>query len=191
MCDAGRIRHHLKHNLWRKDSTIVFVGYQAEGSLGRRLLDGVDRVKLFGESIEVNAKVIKLDGISGHADQAGLIRWLKGFENKPEKIFLVHGESDVFPAFEEKIKEELGWDVYSPYYQDVFDLETGVQLYVGDKTVKSKPKHQHVGMSKIYNALLKALERLTAIVKKAGGYPNEDLKQATKAIEAICDNLER
>lgn len=191
MCDAGRIRHHLKHNLWRKDSTIVFVGYQAEGSLGRRLLDGVDRVKLFGESIEVNAKVIKLDGISGHADQAGLIRWLKGFENKPEKIFLVHGESDVFPIFEEKIKEELGWDVYSPYYQDVFDLETGVQLYVGDKTVKSKPKHQHVGMSKIYNALLKALERLTAIVKKAGGYPNEDLKQATRAIEAICDNLER
>ena len=85
-------------------------------------------------------------------------------------------------TIDNQIKEELGWDVYSPYYQDVFDLETGVQLYVGDKTVKSKPKHQHVGMSKIYNALLKALERLTAIVKKAGGYPNEDLKQATKAI---------
>ena len=190
MCDAGRIRHHLKHNLWRANSTIVFVGYQAEGSLGRRLLDGVDKVKLFGETIEVNAKIIKLDGISGHADQAGLIRWLKGFENTPKKLFLVHGEADVFPTFEEKIAQELGWPTYSPYYSDVFDLETGAQLYAGPKTVKSKPKAQ-TGLSKVYTALLKALDRLTAVIKKAGGYPNDDLKQATKAIEAICEKLER
>lgn len=190
MCDAGRIRHHLKHNLWRADSTIVFVGYQAEGSLGRRLLDGVDKVKLFGETIEVNAKIIKLDGISGHADQAGLIRWLKGFENRPEKIFLVHGEPDVFPTFEAKIREELGWDAYSPYYTDVFDLVTGQQVYVAPKTVQAKPRTQ-TGISKIYAALLKALDRLTAAVKKAGKYPNEDLRQATKAIEDICEKLER
>lgn len=190
MCDAGRIRHHLKHNLWRKDSTIVFVGYQAEGSLGRRLLDGVDKVKLFGETIEVNARIIKLDGISGHADQAGLIRWLKGFENRPEKVFLVHGEPDVLPVFEEKIRQELGWDAYAPYYTDVFDLVSGQQVYVAPKTVRAKPRTQ-TGISKIYAALLKALDRLTAIVKKAGGYPNEDLKQATKAIEEICDKLER
>ena len=190
MCDAGRIRHHLKHNLWRKDSTIVFVGYQAEGSLGRRLLDGVDKVKLFGETIEVNARIIKLDGISGHADQAGLIRWLKGFENRPEKIFLVHGEPDVMPVFEEKIRQELGWDVYAPYYTDVFDLVSGQQVYVAPKTVRAKPRTQ-TGVSKIYTALLKALDRLTAIVKKAASYPNDDLKQATKAIEDICDKLER
>lgn len=190
MCDAGRIRHHLKHNLWRADSTIVFVGYQAEGSLGRRLLDGVDKVKLFGETIEVNAKIIKLDGISGHADQAGLIRWLKGFENRPEKIFLVHGEPDVFPTFEAKIRQELGWDAYSPYYTDVFDLVTGQQVYVAPKTVQVKPRTQ-TGISKIYAALLKALDRLTAAVKKAGKYPNEDLRQATKAIEDICEKLER
>lgn len=190
MCDAGRIRHHLKHNLWRKDSTIVFVGYQAEGSLGRRLLDGADKVKLFGETIEVNARIIKLDGISGHADQAGLIRWLKGFENKPEKVFLVHGEPDVMPVFEEKIRRELGWDAYAPYYTDVFDLVTGQQVYVAPKTVHAKPRTQ-TGVSKVYAALLKALDRLTAIVKKAGGYPNDDLKQATKAIEDICNKLER
>ncbi len=190
MCDAGRIRHHLKHNLWRADSTIVFVGYQAEGSLGRRLLDGVDKVKLFGETIEVNAKIIRLDGISGHADQAGLIRWLKGFENTPQKIFLVHGEPDVFPVFEEKIRQELGWEAYSPYYTDVFDLETGRQLYVAPKTVVAKPRQQ-TGISKVYAALLKALDRLTAVIKKASGYPNDDLKQATKAIEAICEKLER
>ena len=190
MCDAGRIRHHLKHNLWRANSTIVFVGYQAEGSLGRRLLDGVDKVKLFGETIEVNAKIIKLDGISGHADQAGLIRWLKGFENKPEKIFLVHGEPDVFPVFEEKIKEELGWDCYAPYYTDVFDLVTGQHVYVAPKTVKAKPRTQ-TGVSKVYAVLLKALDRLTAVIKKADSYPNDDLKRATKAIETICDKLER
>lgn len=190
MCDAGRIRHHLKHNLWRKDSTIVFVGYQAEGSLGRRLLDGVDKVKLFGETIEVNARIIKLDGISGHADQAGIIRWLKGFENRPEKIFLVHGEPDVMPVFEEKIRQELGWDVYAPYYTDVFDLVSGQQVYVAPKTVRAKLRTQ-TGVSKIYTALLKALDRLTAIVKKAASYPNDDLKQATKAIEDICDKLER
>ena len=190
MCDAGRIRHHLKHNLWRKDSTIVFVGYQAEGSLGRRLLDGVDKVKLFGETIEVNARIIKLDGISGHADQAGIIRWLKGFENRPEKIFLVHGEPDVMPVFEEKIRQELGWDVYAPYYTDVFDLVSGQQVYVAPKTVRAKPRTQ-TGVSKIYTALLKALDRLTAIVKKAASYPNDDLKQATKALEYISDKLER
>ena len=141
-------------------------------------------------TFEVNAKIIKLDGISGHADQTGLIRWLKGFENKPEKIFLVHGEPDVLPLFEQKVKEELGWDAYAPFYTDVFDLITGQQLYVAPKTVKAKPRLQ-TGVSKVYAALLKAVERLTQLVKKAGGYPNDDLKQATKAIEDICDKLER
>ena len=191
MCDAGRIRHHLKHNLWRVDSTIVFVGYQAEGTLGRRLLEGVDKVKLFGETIEVNAKIIKLDGISGHADQKGLIRWLKGFENRPEKIFLVHGDHDVLPVFEKKIEEELGWDAYSPYYTDVFDLVTGRHIYAAPKTVHSKPKQTAAGVSKAYAALLKALERPTALVRKAAGYPNEDLNSARRAIEEICDRLER
>jgi len=189
MCDAGRIRHHLKHNLWRADSTIVFVGYQAEGTLGRRLLEGVDKVKLFGETIEVNAKIIKLDGISGHADQKGLIRWLKGFENKPQKLFLVHGDPEVFPVFEEKIREELDWPVYSPYYTDVFDLVTGQQTYTAPKTVFIKPKQ--TGISKAYAALLAALDRLTAIIRKAGGYPNGDLNDARKAIEDICEKLER
>ena len=191
MCDAGRVRHHLKHNLWRKDSTIVFVGYQAEGTLGRRLLDGEDKVKLFGETIEVNAKIVKLEGISGHADQKGLIRWLKGFERKPEKLFLVHGDPEVLPVFEEKIREDLGWDVYSPYYTDTFDLVTGQQIYAGPKTVFVKQKQTRTGVSKAYAALLKALERLTAIIRKAGSYPNGDLNSARQAIEQICEKLER
>lgn len=190
MCDAGRIRHHLKHNLWREESSIVFVGYQAEGSLGRRILDGADKVKLFGEEIEVNAEIVKLEGISGHADQKGLIRWLKGFKNTPEKIFLVHGDPSVFPAFEEKIHEELGWNTYSPYYTDVFDLITGQQIYTAPKTVIATSK-KLPGVSKLYAMLLESLARLTSIIKKAAGYPNEDLRQAKKAIDDICDKLER
>lgn len=190
MCDAGRIRHHLKHNLWRSESTIVFVGYQAEGSLGRRLLDGVDRVKLFGESIEVNADIVKLDGISGHADQKGLLRWLSGFENKPRKLFLVHGEADVIPVFEEKVKKELGWSVYSPYYTDTFDLISGEQTRVAPKTVLARPEKEQ-GVSKVYARLLAVADRLAARIKKAGGYPNEDLRNAAEAIEDICEKLER
>ena len=189
MCDAGRIRHHLKHNLWRQESCVVFVGYQAEGSFGRHLLDGAKTVKMFGETIEVDAKIVKLDGISGHADQKGLIRWLKGFKNTPEKLFLVHGDPAVLPNFEAKIKEDLAWPVYSPYYTDTFDLLTGQQILVGDKDIVAKEKV--VQLSKAYSALLAAVERLENLVKKAVGYPNEDLNWATQSLQAVCNKLER
>ncbi len=92
MCDAGRIRHHLKHNLWRPECTILFVGYQAVGTLGRMIVDGIDEVRLFGESIQVRAQIKKLAGMSGHADKNGLLHWISGFEEKPRKVFVVHGE---------------------------------------------------------------------------------------------------
>jgi metallo-beta-lactamase family protein len=92
MCDAGRIKHHLKHNLWRKESTILFVGYQAQGSLGRSILDGAPSVKLFGESINIQAEITRLPGVSGHADHDGLIAWLTHMSPKPEHVFVVHGE---------------------------------------------------------------------------------------------------
>ncbi|MCY6483887.1 MBL fold metallo-hydrolase [Clostridium aestuarii] len=92
MCEAGRIKHHLKHNLWRKECSIVFVGYQAEGTLGRAILDGTKKVKLFGENIAVNAHIYNLEGLSGHADKNGLINWVDNFMEKPKEILLVHGD---------------------------------------------------------------------------------------------------
>lgn len=110
MCEAGRIRHHLKHNLWNPKSSVIFVGYQAEGTLGRMLVDGVKDVTLFGENIHVNAEIYNLEGFSGHADRNGLISWLAGFREKPSEIFLVHGETEAKHDFAQTIKDELGYD---------------------------------------------------------------------------------
>ncbi len=110
MCEAGRIRHHLKHNLWDERNSIVFVGYQAEGSLGRLIVDGAQEVTLFGEKINVKAQIHNLQGFSGHADKKGLMTWLGGFEQEPKHIFLVHGEMDAKEDFATSIKEELGYE---------------------------------------------------------------------------------
>lgn len=110
MCEAGRIRHHLKHNLWNPKSSIVFVGYQAEGTLGRMLVEGADSVMLFGEEIHVNAEIYNLEGFSGHADRDGLLSWLSGFIEKPSEIFLVHGEAESKLEFAKIIKQELGYE---------------------------------------------------------------------------------
>ena len=110
MCEAGRIRHHLKHNLWDSRASIVFVGYQAEGTLGRRLVEGAQEVTLFGEKIKVNAQIHNLEGFSGHAYRDGLLEWLGGFRQQPKHIFLVHGENDSKEDFAKTVKEQLGYE---------------------------------------------------------------------------------
>ncbi len=110
MCEAGRIRHHLKHNLWNPKASVVFVGYQAEGTLGRILRDGAGEVTLFGENIRVKAQIHNLEGFSGHADKEGLMAWLRGFQAKPHDIFLVHGEPEAKAEFAAAVKAEIGWD---------------------------------------------------------------------------------
>lgn len=106
MCEAGRIKHHLKHNLWRKESSIIFVGYQAEGTLGRNILDGARKVKILGEEIAVNAKIFNIHGLSGHADQLGLIEWLESFKAKPNKVLLVHGDTSAQEDFNELLQSK-------------------------------------------------------------------------------------
>jgi metallo-beta-lactamase family protein len=108
MCDAGRIKHHLKHNLWRKESSVVFVGYQAKESLGRRILEGNKAVKLFGEEIKVQCSIHSIQGFSGHADQHGLLDWVAGFKKKPAKIFLTHGEDEAITELASLITEKYG-----------------------------------------------------------------------------------
>ncbi|MBU1427657.1 MBL fold metallo-hydrolase, partial [bacterium] len=123
MCTAGRIKHHLKHNLWRKESSIVFVGYQAKGTLGRRIKEGEKVVKIFGEEIQVNAEICSLEGFSGHADREGIIQWIKSFKNKPKKIFVVHGEEDAIEEVSKKIKEELNIITHIPELGESLSIE--------------------------------------------------------------------
>jgi len=123
MCEAGRIRHHLKHNLWKRNSSIVFVGYQAEGTLGRKIRDGANKVKLFGEEIFVNAEVYNVEGFSGHADKNGLLNWLKGFKEKPCKLFIVHGEEQSKADFAKVVEQQLGIDCIIPEYNEVYEIK--------------------------------------------------------------------
>ena len=178
MCSAGRIKHHLKHNLWRKESSIVFVGYQAEGTLGRRIKEGEKSVKLFGEEIRVNAKIYTLDGFSGHADKEGIMWWLEGFENKPKKIFIVHGEEEASREISKKIEEELNIVTYIP--------ELGDTLIVEGEVVISKGKVSLEERSIQYNEIEKSLEKL-----KSSLYPalqkleqkNENRKENGELVE--------
>lgn len=128
MCEAGRIRHHLKHNLWDSRNSIVFVGYQAEGTLGRLLVEGAKEVKLFGETIVVGAQIHNLEGFSGHADQNGLLDWLGGFQQKPKQIFLVHGEAESKQDFANLIRSKFGYDPVVITQNSEFELETGKLL---------------------------------------------------------------
>lgn len=123
MCEAGRIKHHLKHNLWREKSTILFVGYQAEGTLGRRIKDGAKKVSIFGEEISVSAHIESIEGYSGHADYIGLINWLKNFKQKPKGIFLVHGEESALYSLSEKIRDEFGIDPIIPSREETYTIE--------------------------------------------------------------------
>ncbi len=123
MCTAGRIKHHLKHNLWRKESSIVFVGYQANGTLGRRIKEGEKVVKIFGEEIQVNAEIHSLEGFSGHADKEGILQWIKSFKSKPQKIFVVHGEEEATEEISRKIKEELNIVTYIPELGESLSIE--------------------------------------------------------------------
>ena len=123
MCEAGRIRHHLKHNLWNPKNSIVFVGYQGQGTLGRSLVEGIKMVTLFGEEIQVNAEIHNLEGFSGHADQNGLFAWLAHFEQKPEQIFLVHGEEESKKDFAKLVNEKLSYEPIVVMGNSEFELD--------------------------------------------------------------------
>lgn len=188
MCEAGRIRHHLKHNLWRHECTILFVGYQAAGTLGRMLVDGVEEVKLFGEPIEVRADIMKLIGMSGHADKNGLLEWVNGFTKKPEKIFVVHGEDSVCTLFTECLKGEYGHDAYAPYSGTRFDLISG-EFICEAKPIPVKKK-AHAAVT-VFTRLLASGQRLLAVIHKNEGGANKDLARFADQINSLCDRWDK
>ena len=141
MAEAGRIRHHLKHNLWRPESTVIFVGYQAEQTLGRLILDGKEYIKIFGETIAVEARIERMTGLSGHADQAGLIEFVGNFKKrKPRKIFLVHGDDEAQTALSGKLKER-GYDVSIPKEGTIVDISSLADVRRPEKTKQIPVKH--------------------------------------------------
>ncbi len=122
MCTAGRIKHHLVHHVEQPECTILFVGYQARGTLGRQILDGNPEVRIHGRLRRVRARVAQIQGISGHADRAGLMKWLSSFKSPPRRLFVTHGEEEVSLSFAKLVRETLGWQVTVPEYKQVLEL---------------------------------------------------------------------
>ena len=198
MCEAGRIRHHLKHNLWRPECTILFVGYQAIGTLGRNIIEGEKEVRLFGETITVNAHIEELAGVSGHADKKGLLNWVNHFEKKPERVFVVHGEDLVCEDFTKCLKEEYGYNAFAPYSGACFDLAAnqmiseGVKIPVAPKELPRGHAASEGGKRAMYlaNQLDLANKRLQQIINLNKGGTNRDMEKMLKQINDLCDKLD-
>ena len=192
MCEAGRIRHHLKHNLWRKECTILFVGYQAVGTLGRKLIEGVPSVKLFGETIEVCAKIETLKGISGHADMKGLLSWLGGFETKLSHVFVVHGEDTVTDEFAKTIEEQFGCQAFAPYSGGCVDLVTNEVLTAGARVPKkAKEKPMAARAATAFQRVVSAGKHLMEVIFKNEGLSNKDLAKFESQIQNLAEKWDR
>jgi len=185
MCEAGRIKHHLKHNLWRNNAAVVFVGYQADGTLGQRIKEGEKEVKIFGEEIKIKANIYSIEGFSGHGDRDDLLAWLKEIKTTPKKTFIVHGEDDARKDFAEAIKAEIGIDTIIPKKDEEFKvtLENVESLGHEDERVffKSlrgikKEEEKIVEAEKIQN-LKEKLKELNELFKKTSEITDGNLKK--------------
>ncbi|NLM86968.1 MAG: MBL fold metallo-hydrolase [Clostridiales bacterium] len=191
MAEAGRIRHHLKHNLWKREATILFVGYQSVGTLGRQLVDGAETVRLFNETVNVNAQIRMLRAISGHADQKGLLDWAQAFNPKPQRVFITHGEEEVALAFEGLLKER-GYQTYVPYSGDSWDLVRDARDQAGDRALakKAKARQKQAKVDKRNTALQQALNRLTNLVNASQGLSNKLKDKLAKQIHDLAKRWE-
>ena len=187
MCEAGRIRHHLKHNLWRPECTVLFVGYQAVGTLGRAIVDGAQEVKLFGETITIRARIEKLAGMSGHADKNGLLEWIQGFTKKPQRVFVVHGEDSICESFRQCLEKEYGYSAYAPYSGTRFDLLTDTVTY---EAAPVRLKKAAKAVSDVFARLLAAGQRLLSVIQRNEGGANKDLAKFADQINSLCDKWE-
>jgi metallo-beta-lactamase family protein len=191
MCDAGRIRHHLKHNLWRPESTIVFVGYQGEGTLGRHLLNGAKSVKMFGEEIAVQAKIVNYTGLSSHADRDHLIQWLAGFTApKPQHVFVVHGDREVAPFFAQTVAG-MGFEAHAAQYTEVYDLTVCTQLEKGYLPERKARAFAGAGKaSPAYERLVAVGQMLLESIKRSRGRDNKSLAGFAEQLKKLLEKWE-
>ncbi len=193
MCEGGRVRHHLKHNLWRPESMVLFVGYQAVGTLGRILADGAESVKLFNETIQVEAEIETLPGVSGHADKAGLIAWLQGFREKPEIVFVNHGDPESADAFTDCLNHELGYTAFAPYSGACFDL-TEKRWISFPEGVPFRKESKQTGARKVseaYTDLISAAEKLLGVCRSLEGRANKELRDYASQIRRLASKMEK
>ena len=193
MCDAGRIKHHLKHNLWNPNNMILFVGYQAIGTLGRALIEGATEVKLFGETVSVGAEIRQMPGVSGHADVNGLMTWIKAFKEKPQKVFVTHGDDAVTEIFATRLQEELGLDSMAPFSGTVYDLANNTCIYEaqGVKITKASVSPKASRAAQVFQKLVAMGQRLMSVIRKSEGLPNKDLDRFTRDVQSLCDKWDR
>ena len=198
MCDAGRIKHHLKHNLWRQESTVLFVGYQAVGTLGRALIGGAKEVKLFQEEVHVNAHIIQFPGMSGHADQEGLLKWAGSLRAKPDRVFVTHGEDKVTEIFAEKLWDEFRYPAMAPFSGTVFDLKENefIEKTVGipiqkETTANAGTLRTRSSGNAVFDRLVAAGQRLLTVITRNKGGANKDLSKFADQINSLCDKWDR
>lgn len=191
MCEAGRIRHHLKHNLWRTDSTILFVGYQAVGTIGRKLADGADSVRLFGEDITVNAAITQMEGISGHADRDMLLDWLGGMDQPPVTVFVNHGDDTVCDSFAKTVTQRLGIAAVAPYSGDGYDLATGECFQKGIVVRADKKEKGWKKANAVYERLVAAGKRINRLIETMKGASNKELSRLADQLDAIYEKYKR
>ena len=191
MCEAGRIRHHLKHNLWRSESTVLFVGYQSEGTLGRSLLGGATTVRLFGEEIAVRAQIATMDGVSGHADRDMMLRWLGHLETPPRTVFVNHGDDAACDDFAATIRETLGYHAIAPYNGGEYDLWEGECLREGNRVKLAKRAVRRERNNTAYEKCLSAGQELLAVIEQNRGGANKDLAKLESMIRELCRKWQR
>jgi metallo-beta-lactamase family protein len=199
MCDAGRIRHHLKHNLWRSECAVVFVGFQARGTLGRILVDrAAEKVMLFGEEIAVKCSIYNFRGMSAHADRDGLLKWVRSFDPKPEKVFAVHGEEDVCELFAKTLNDE-GIPAMAPKFTAVYDIPTGKLITEGiverasEERRNGDRRQADTGRreSPVFQRLIAAGTRLLDVIARNYGGSNKDLAAFTDQIISLANKWDR
>ena len=177
MCEVGRIKHHLKHNIWNPKSTILFVGYQAPGTLGYNIVNGAKTVKIFGEEFAVNARIEYIEGYSGHADQEGLMNFIYSFIKKPKNIFLVHGEIESQEVLRDKIEDETKIPVIIPDFGETYD--------VLDTSVEMTNKIERKASKTMRTEILERLEKLKSEIQDMDEYVRKDVEDENLRDEDI------